>query len=144
MSLDESKVSTPLEGADKEIANAARAKDTKVKDTKVKDTKVKAKKVKDTKVKDTNTNYNSSRRVVGTDIITKRKEKQQNSNLWTYVEIINSKLSTNIIENNTIIIEINWAINAHIISQLVDTFSNVGWTIEVTETSNLTTFKFIT
>jgi len=93
----------------------------------------------------------SNRKIIGSEIISQRIERQSQNNLWYYVSSINKSLEQNPINTDeSIDIEFFFGIDQHMIDQIIETYEGEGWIIDVGVTalayktySGHTQFNFI-
>jgi len=77
-----------------------------------------------------------TRKIVGSDVIQTRIDNRENNNLWYYVGAINSELETGIIqEDGSIDLVFYFQIEQGMIDQIVETYENEGWIVDVGVTS---------
>jgi len=71
-------------------------------------------------------------KIVGSDIVAKRKEKQKQDNVWSYIETINSKLRKSPIKDDlSLDIGFFFTLSDYIIEQIISAYSPKGWIITV-------------
>ena len=84
----------------------------------------------------------SNRKVIGPEIVQQRIDLRNQNNMWNYIAMINPRLEGNPIVGTTIIVVLDWEVGQHMIDQLVDTYTGVGWELDVGVGINETTFEF--
>ena len=83
-----------------------------------------------------------SRKVIGPGVVQQRIDLREQNNMWNYIALINPRLESNKINGSTIVVVLDWEVGQHMIDQLVDTYVDIGWEVDVGVGTNETTFEF--